>query len=349
MVRCRAVNGGSALVLSVALLAASCGARSEPRLDEPRDGDQGTPLEPNSLCASVAPGEVVTLFDGTARPAEIAVSGESLVVAEGFFTGDVFRMPRTGGGATSVLADAEPAVTQLIADREAAYWLVNGYGDRDGALRSASTSASFATTEVGVLTRPQGLARFGDYLYFTDGYGPPNDAINGRVQRLKLGERTPTLLASGLRDPWAITVDATGVYFSDGRTLFRLPHSGGTPEFVATPASLANLATDGQHLFWSTGGVAFRRDHATGTVKQVAESLGLIQGFAADARGAYLVQRSGANDFATGGVYAIREADVELLAATSDGPLGIAIDARAIYFTSARSGAGSVKMLCRPP
>jgi hypothetical protein len=336
-------------VLSVALLAAGCGARSEPRIDELRDRGPGTLVEPSPLCDTLAPGEVVTLFDGTARPAEIAVSGESLVVAEGFFTGDVLRMPKSGGGATSVLADDEPAVTQLIADHDAAYWLVNGYGDQDGALRSASSSASLGTTKVGALTRPQGLARFDDYLYFTDGYGPPNDASNGRVQRLKLGESTPTLLASSLRDPWAITVDGSGVYFTDGRTLFRLPHSGGTPELVATPASLANLASDGQHLFWSTGGVAFRRDHATGTVKQVAESLGLIEGIAADAHGAYLVQRSEASDFATGGVYAIRETDVELLVATSDGPLDIAIDARAIYFASARAGAGSVKVLCRPP
>jgi len=248
-----------------------------------------------------------------------------------------------------VLADDEAAVTQLIADDQAAYWLVSGYGDQDGALRTASSSAPSASTKVGALTRPQGVALFGDYLYFTDGYGPPNDAVNGRVQRLKLGENTPTLLASGLHDPWAITVDATGVYFTDERSLFRLPHSGGTPEFVATPAYQANLATDGQNLFWSTGSVAFRRDHATGTVRQVAESLGLIQGVAADARGAYLVQRSGASDFATGGVYTIRETDVELLTATSDGPMGIAIDARAIYFTSIRAGAGSVKMLCRPP
>jgi hypothetical protein len=349
MVRCRAINRISAHVLSVALLAAGCGGRSEPLVEEPREREQDTPVEPNPRCAGVAPGEVVTLFDGTTRPAKIAVSGESLVLAEWFFTGDVFRMPRTGGGARRVLADDEPAVTQLIADREGAYWLVNGNGDRDGALRAASSSASFASTMVGALTRPQGLAQFGDYLYFTDGYGPPNDAVNGRVQRLKLGERPPTLLASGLRDPWAVTVDSGGVYFTDERNLFRLPHSGGTPELLATSAYHAHLATDGQHLFWATGGIAFRRDHATGTVKQVAESLGLIQGVAADARGAYLVQRSGASDFATGGVYAIREADVELLVATEDGPLGIAIDARAIYFTSARAGAGSVRMLCRPP
>jgi hypothetical protein len=349
MVRRHAMNRSAAPVLSAALLALGCGARSEPRFDEPRDGGEDIPTEPNPLCATAAPGEVLTLFDGAAKPAHIAVSGESLVVAEWFFTGDVFRMPRTGDGTPIVLADDEAAVTQLIADNEAAYWLVSGNGDRDGALRAASSKASFSTTKVGTLTRPQGLAQFGDHLYFTDGYGPPNDAVNGRVQRLKRGESTPTLLASGLRDPWAVTVDATGVYFTDERSLFRLPHAGGTPEFLATSAYQADLATDGQHLFWSSGGVAFRRDHATGTVTQVAESLGLIEGIAADARGAYLVQRSGASDFATGGVYAIRDTDVELLAATSDGPLGIAIDARAIYFTSGRAGAGSVKMLCRPP
>jgi hypothetical protein len=300
----------------------------------------------------MAPGEVITLSSGDMQPARIAVSDEILVVAEWPFNANVFRMPRTGGGATTVLSHDEPSVNNLVADDRGAHWVVQGFGGRDGALRSVHSDSSRVSTVVGELTRPKGLALFRDWLYFTDGIGPPDHPTNGRVQRAKRGGKRRSILASGLGDPWPIAVDAGGVYFSDGGAVFSLPHAGGAPEVLArTPGLLQHLTTDGRTLYWSDGGggSVYHRDHETGTVLRVGTGLGWIEGIAADAGGAYLVQREGPSDTASGGVFAIREDGTELLAPTSEAPLGIAIDRSAIYFVTIRGGMGSVSMVCRPP
>jgi hypothetical protein len=284
------------------------------------------------------------------QPARIGVSGDSLIVAEWHFTADVFRMPRTGGNATSVLSEDEPSVNHLVADDRGAHWVVQGFGSNDGAVRGARSGSSRASTVVGELTRPRGVALFRGWLYFTDGIGPPDDRTNGRVLRAKRGGKRRSILAAGLADPWAIAVDAGGVYFTDGDTVFSLPHAGGVPQVLArTPGLLQHLTTDGRRLYWSNGGggSVYRRDHETGTVLRVGTGLGWIEGIAADAAGAYLVQREGPSGTATGGVFAIREDGTERLAPVGEAPLGIAIDASAIYFVTIRGGLGSVSMVCR--
>jgi DNA-binding beta-propeller fold protein YncE len=259
-------------------------------------------------------------------------------------------MSRTGDSAASVLSEDEPSVNHLVADDRGAHWVVQGFGGNDGALRGARSGASRATTVVGALTRPRGVALFRDWLYFTDGIGPPDDATNGRVQRAKRGGGRRSILAASLGDPWAVAVDAGGVYFTDRDTVWSLPHAGGVPDVLArTPGLLQHLTTDGRTLYWSDGGggSVYRRDHETGTVIRVGTELGWIEGIAADAVGAYLVRRDGPSDTATGGVYAIHEDGTELLAPVGDAPHGVAIDASAIYFVTIRGGLGSVRMLCR--
>lgn len=336
-------------LLPIVLLLAGCGSRSGLPIPEPIDSSSDAGVSPHPLCSSTQTGEVITLRTGEIQPAHIGVSGEHLVVAEWPFTGDVFRMSRTGAGAVTVLSNDEPSVNQLIADSRAAFWVVQGLGGTDGALRSASSSSPKASTRVGSLTRPQGVASFGDFVYFTDGLGPPNDAVNGRIQRVKRGEGGASVLASGLGNPMAIAVDATGVYFGDGTALYSLPHSGGVPTLLSeVSASLGGLATDGQRLFWFDAlGSVFRRDHATGVTTTVATGLGLIEDIAADADGAYLVERDAPSDMSNGSVFAIRNNGLELLASSNQAPLGIAVDASAIYFVTIHGAMGSVNMLCR--
>jgi hypothetical protein len=340
----------NAWLLPIALLLAGCGSRSGLPIPEsnPIESSSDAGVSPNPLCASAQPSEVITLRTGEMQPARIGVSSEHLIVAEWPFTGDVFRMSRTGAGEHTVLSSDEASVNQLIADSKAAFWVVQGLGGTDGALRSASSSSSKASTRVGLLTRPQGVASFGDFVYFTDGLGPPNDPVNGRIQRVKRGEGAASVLASGLGDPMAIAVDATGVYFGDGAALYSLPHSGGAPTLISeVPASLRGLTTDGQRLFWFDAGSVFRRDHATGVTTTVATDLGWIEDIVADAAGAYLVRRDGPSDTSHGSVFAIRENGVELLTSSDEAPLGIAIDASAIYFVTIHASMGSVSMLCR--
>jgi hypothetical protein len=334
----------AALVLQMA----ACGSRSGLPLPTPEIEGGSTP---NALCAELAPGAIVTLFSGAIQPASVGVSGGQLVVAEWPFTGDVFRMPKTGGSISTTISESEAAVNQLVADAQGAHWVVQGFGDTDGALRGARAGASQASTLVGSLTRPQGLAAFGDYLYFTDGIGPPMNSSNGRVLRWRRGTVAPTVLASGMTNPWAIAVDATGVYFTHGGGVFALPLTGGVPEQLTFGEGLLpHLATDGQRLYWSdSGGSLYRRDHATTEVQQIATGLDRIEGIAADAAGAYLVQRTAPSDVATGAVFAIRNEEVELLAVTDHAPLGLALDVSAIYFVALDGTRGSVNMLCREP
>jgi hypothetical protein len=327
------------------LLAIGCGSRSGLPIPDSdgSDGDSGT--SPNPLCATQPPGEVITLQSGEMQPASIGVSGEWLFVAEWPFTGNVFRMPRTGGSASSVLSSDEAAVNQLVTGGNAAYWVTQGWGDADGALRSGFSKAE---TLLGSLTRPQGLAYFEGAVYVVDGLGPPN-ALDGRVQRLELKQKgAPTTLASGLADPLAITVDVSGVYFSvTGGGVYSVPHAGGVPVALDTSDYVPQLASNGHGLFWSDVASLRWRDHTTGVTEQIAVGLGLIEGIAADENGVFFVTRSAPSDSATGSVFEVREQGVEQLATVAEAPLGIAIDPSAIYFVTIHGGMGSVNMLCR--
>jgi sugar lactone lactonase YvrE len=334
----------------IALWLSGCGSRSGllvPEPSEPAAPDAGT--VPNPLCTGAAKDSIVTLQSGAMQPGSIGVSGETLVVAEWPFGGKVFRVPRTGGG-VSVVSSDEPAVNQVVADAKGAYWVVQGLGDTDGALRGAASSATAASTQVGGLTRPQGAALFGDSVYFTDGIGPPNDAVNGRVLRLVRGAKQPSVLVSGMQDPWAIAVDASGVYFTDGDSLWSLPLAGGTPALLAGGFAFPeHLTTDGQHLYWSdAAGSVYRRDHSTGAIALLSGNAGIVEGIAADASGAYLVTRSAPSDMATGLVSAIHADGLQTLASTEWAPMGLAMDASAIYFVSIHGSSGRVRMLCRP-
>lgn len=337
------------MLLWLALQTAACGSRSGLLSPEADATDGGT--SPNTLCVERPPTEIVNLLTAEMQPAHIGVSGNRLVVAEWPFTGDVFRMPKTGGSISDVLSDSEASVNRLIADAGSAYWVVQGFGNTDGALRGANSSAKKASTVVASLTRPKGVAAFGDFLYFTDGIGPPMDSSNGRVLRVKRGSNQATVLASSLADPWAIAVDATGLYFTDGGGVFALPLTGGVPEQLTfTGGLLTHLATDGKRLYWSdVAGSVFQRDHASGTVLELASGLGSIEGIAADAAGAYLVQRAAPSDVATGTVQAIRGDGLVLLATTDDAPMGLALDSSAIYFVAINGAQGSVNLLCRAP
>ncbi len=331
------------------LAALACGSRSGLLSPEPDATQPDAGSSSNALCVGRTPGEVVTLLSGDIQPASIGVSGDGLVVAEWPFTGDVFRMPKTGGGISGVLSESEASVNQLVADARGAYWVVQGFGNTDGALRGALSSANKASTIVGSLTRPQGVAAFGDFLYFTDGIGPVMNSSNGRVLRVKRGISQATVLAAGMTNPWAVAVDTTGVYFTHGGGVFVLPLGGGTPEQLTfAEGRLPHLATDGARLYWSdASGSVFQRDHATGSVVQVATLPGSIEGIAADTAGAYLVERSAPSDAATGAVYAIRGGALELIATTEHAPLGLALDASAVYFVALDGTMGSVNMLCR--
>ena len=120
---------------------------------------------------------------------------------------------------------------------------------------------------------------------------------------------TPTILASGLSNPFKITVDSTSVYWteSSGGAVKKVSKNGGA---VTTLASGLNwpldIAIDSTNVYWTEG---YGRGTGNGTVKKVS-----ING------GAVTTLASGLTE-----------------------PLGIAVDSTSVYWTEALNPTGKVK------
>ncbi len=346
----------AAWACGVGLILAGCGSKSGLRVGETESTSDAGPTG-NPLCRQGSPGQVVVLATFDSQPATLGVAGAVLFAADWAFTGSVYRLPVVGGPPVEV-ATNQPAVNAVATDASSVYWVTQGWGNTDGAL-TRSVGAGAPSALVTTLTRPQGVAVYGDYVYFTDGIGPPAKTPNGRVQRLRKGGLSPQTLVKGLGDPWAISVDASGVYFTDTAlgTFNVMPHAGGAPDVLAQDLSLPyHTAADGRFAYYTTyaGSLdrsdVFRVEHGTASPEFVATDPGRINGLAADARGAVWVASQNAGEPSAGRVYSTDESgQVSLLAEGAWSPFGVAVDEDAIYFTALEQGVGSVRMLCRAP
>ncbi len=338
----------AACALTVAML--GCGSRS----GLPAPSEEPDSVRPNPLCNEEAGADAVVLAKLDSQPSAVVRAGSHVVVADWAFTGSIYRVPRVGGDAVELTGN-QASVNDLATDGSFIYWVTQGYGGTDGALQRMLVKGGGVQLITTGLTRPQGVAALGQYIYVTDGYGPPGP---GRVQRVKRGTTQPTLLAGDLSVPWDIAADSTGLYFTDAAegAVYRLPLLGGKPAQLASDLGLSyQLAVGGGAVFWASrtpgtdGDALFRREHAAGQTVLIEQSSDHIEGIVADERATFYTVSARPGEPANGRVKRVDSQGVEVLSKGAWRPLGIALDDSAVYFaTIDADGGGSVRMVCRP-
>jgi len=180
-------------------------------------------------------------------------------------------------------------------------------------------------------------------VYFTE-------AGRGTVSALPVGAAAARTLATGHREPWAIAVDATHVYYttrgteghSDG-TIVRVPIAGG-PQQVVAPGLRAptHIALDETSVYASVLGTR-AHDYRDGAVVKVPKAGGAALVLAAEQAAVSALAADGASVFwakagrgaAAGEVVRVDRSGGApvVLASRERSPSGIAIGETSVYWT----------------
>ena len=241
-------------------------------------------------------GEPVELASGLAGPRLLAVAGDAILVTE-----------RAGGAVARIdaagalrIAESQTNPGRVGTDGEFAYWVAEGTGAADGAVRRVPLEGGAVEDLLTGLVSPGGLAIGGGRAFFTEsgprevGYVPVEGGADVRVAD---DDGTPTAVAidvlageaywlsPGTRGggfihlsdldlagdervaftqsgPHGLDLDETHVYFAGGSSVSRAPRAGGDYEDVVPRAAVCDLAVGPGAIFWA--------DASTGRVHRQA-------------------------------------------------------------------------------
>ncbi len=241
------------------------------------------------LSPPVCSDEPVELMGATA-PMGIAATGSWVYFTEG----DTVKRVWHAGGASDVLAVAQPGARNLFADANELSWVTDA-GVNSTEYEWPNPGARYAADAEDVIGTSSGVE-----LYFIDGarlVGPDNvtlatgiaphrlalgatylywtDRGDGSVRRVRRSGGAPQILAHvGSGTIGDLTTDSNGIFVGvdDGATgrILRLPFTGGTPAVVASGAfSPYDLDDSGSSIFFTSqgpdAGAVYRVSKAGGT------------------------------------------------------------------------------------
>jgi hypothetical protein len=218
------------------------------------------------LQTSLAGGTITTLAMGLETPFGIAVDATD-VYWTAFATDFVKKVP-IGGGTVTILANSLNGPTYITASGGEVYW--TDYGG--GTVKKTSTTIGAPTSGTVLVPAadnyfPLGLAVNGSSVYFAANSGGPN---SGEILSVPTGGGTVTTIAAGQIQggPWALTTDATNVYWTNVKgatnngSLYLAPLAG-----CGTSTSCPTDLTPGTEGIDAPTGVAVDADgvYVTGT------------------------------------------------------------------------------------
>lgn len=161
----------------------------------------------------------------------------------------------TGGGATSVVADAKAGnLNGLAVDSANVYWSEWGCGcpTSDGTINRIALEGGGVTTLASGLAHPSAMAIDGTHVYWVT-------AAGGEVMKVSLGGDGLTTLATGAEGLAGIAVDADSVYWINSgeinapSSLSKVPIAGGAVTTLAKPSgTLSAIAVDAWSVYWAT-------------------------------------------------------------------------------------------------
>ena len=253
----------------------------------------------------------------------------------------------------AALASSQNPSGPIAADATSIYWTNAGTAANDytdGAVMKVPIGGGVADALATNQGEPSGIAVDSTNVYWTAALcGEAGASCMGAVMKVPSSGGTPVTLASGwpYLGPSPITVNAAGVYWSNGGSVMSVSLDGGT---VLTLAAGQNdvdaMAADATTVYWTSRGTA-ANDYADGSVMKVAmgggptETLASGQSYASSvivSRGLVLWA-----DYWPSGAGAVRAlstatGSLETLASGQFAPAGIAADATDVYWTDRGGG-----------
>jgi hypothetical protein len=270
---------------------------------------------------------------------------ESFGASDG--NGFVKRAGLDGAGAV-VLASNEAMPTLLALSQDTVYWTDEGGSSKVGAgsVKSALKSQPCSTGCAAIATaldRPFGIA-YGDGVLYWTTLGPIG-SNQGALHSTNDGGKP---LLDGLGDPTILAVDANDLFFTQffAGNVNKLGLLGTTilTTLVAGQFAPDGIAVDGDDVYFanSGGGKVKRVKRDATDAVELADGLdhpGLV---ALDADYVYWTAYGSAN--ADGQIQRMKKgcvgaACVETLATGQCGPIGIAVDQKAVYWANEKAGA----------
>ena len=256
--------------------------------------------------------------------------------------GEVHQIPKHGG-AVIVLGAEQPLPGAIAVNDTTVFWANLNSPVINQATIGMPPATLFAE-DSGALW---GVAADAQAVYWTRDDGDP--ATSG-VVRAPLDGGAPTLIAMGGDQPYAITIDADSVFWTDRDTgeVLSVPHAGGTPVVLADlQAEPYRIAQHGDYVYWTNnscnqGPDCIMRARKDGTEAPMAVAGGQSAPYAiaVDAENVYWTDE---------GYQRVMRAPIgggtpEILAATQPGLVHMTMDDMYVYWANESDG-GSIRKL----
>jgi hypothetical protein len=302
-------------------------------------GAQGGSTGPSSPPAGSAAGSgvgpsealggatLVTLASGQVCPWGMAIDATSV-----YWTtcgdptgGSVLKVPKVGGTITTLATGDR--LSGIAVDATNVYWIAGSSDASTGAVMKVPVNGGTPTTLTSRPGPPSHIAVDDTNVYWTEQMG-------GSVMKVPLGGGAPTVVANSTF-PWAITVDATSVYWL-GTGVMKAPKAGG-PAITLT-ASMgpilpnAGIAVDAMNVYWASGPPAGSAGVSKvpldgGTTTVMAVPMSMPGPIAVDGTSIYFADGSG-----TVLKVPLAGGAVTTLATGQTNPDAIAVDATSVYW-----------------
>jgi len=248
--------------------------------DAPDGSDDDAPASDGG-CAPTCTGQctlgrcAVVLAMGPMNPYGIAVNASHIYWTMTLTRpGVVMRAPLDGSRQTASLASRLDSPHAIVLDATSVYW-TDYVDDRGGVMKMPLDGIDGDPITPLALNQDycHALAISGSELFFTNFAADTDD---GTVSKMAIDGSGLTVLASGLRHPTNIAVDATHVYWTRwvaGGSVMKVPRNGGAPvEIVGGQNHPYGIAVDATYLYWTTtnGGTVMKKPLAGGEPQVLA-------------------------------------------------------------------------------
>ncbi len=256
----------------------------------PPPPDAGEVALPEPDAATALPRTV--LAEGEKNPYRLALYGGFLYWST---SEAIRRVPLAGGGAPTTIASVAHT-SAFVIDDGTLYFTA----PIEGAIRKVPATGGMATT-IATGGYGTGIAARAGWVYWSEG-----GAGTGVVKRVASIGGTPQMIASGLQQPAAVTVDDAHVYWtstgqfwstgsggttSGGGGVHRAPIAGGASIVVDPEGTPLRLALHGGRLYWTNEAPPKVKGAPAsgGPATVLSTSILLESAVAADAGGVYFV------------------------------------------------------------
>lgn len=272
-------------------------------------------------CNAMTCGPVPTILaSGEAIPYGIAVNATSVYWA----TDNTIRKTSINGGAVTTFNNSPAGAWYIVLDATNAYWSTG-----NGIMRAPLAGGMPSVLTLIPNWSSYGIAINGGFIFWT------NDSAHTVMKVPIIGGAAMQLAAVG-GNAYGLDVDATNVYWL-GSGLKKASVNGGAIMVLANTGGI-HVAVDGSNAYWANygSGQVFKCALSACVPMLVIDKQNYPEVVVVDATHIYWTTRGTVPAFKDGTIMKapIAGGDVVQLASAQARPLGLAVDASSVYWTS---------------